>query len=123
MSRPLRGGADGRMNALVATTPADVAVHCFVDLLIGGRRRLCQQSGRLHDLAGLAIAALRNAQIAPGNLDRMLTFGVEAFDGDDFLSGYIRDWDATGADRLAVHMHGAGSAKRDAAAEFRSGQA
>jgi hypothetical protein len=36
MLRPLRGGADGRMNALVATAPADVTVHGRVDLLVGG---------------------------------------------------------------------------------------
>src|SRR4029077_15527156 len=123
MSCPLRGGTDGRMNALIATAPADIAVHGSVDLLVGGRRRLCQQCRGLHDLAGLAIAALRNAQIAPGDLDGMLAFGIETFDGHDFLSGHIRYRDAAGADRLAVEMNGAGSAKRDAATEFRSSQA
>src|SRR5689334_741370 len=123
MSRPLRGGADGRMDALIAAAPADVAVHGRVDLLVGGRWRFRQQRRRLHDLAGLTIAALRNAQIAPGDLNRMFAFGIETFDGDDLFPRHIRHRDAAGADRLAVKMHGAGSAKRDAAAELRSSQA
>src|SRR5262249_23042091 len=111
------------MDALIAAASTDVAVHGLVDLLVGRRRRLRQQRGRLHDLAGLAIAALRHAHVAPGDLDGMVALGVEALDGDHRLARDVGHRDAAGADRFAVEMNRAGAAERDAATEFRSGQA
>src|SRR5208282_6371904 len=123
MSGPLRGGANGRVDALVATAPADVAVHGVINLLVGRSRGLCQKRGRLHDLAGLAITALRHTEIAPRYLDWMFAFGVETFDGDHRLARDVRHDDAARADRFAVEMDGAGAAERNATAELRSGQA
>ena len=34
----------------------------------------------LHDLAPLAIAALRNLHLYPGHLQRMTSIGIESFD-------------------------------------------
>ena len=65
------------MDALVATAPADVAKHGVVDLLIGRRRCFRQQRSRLHDLTGLAITALRHADISRGHLYRVLALGVQ----------------------------------------------
>src|ERR1700731_4461382 len=123
MSGPLRRIADRDMDALITAASTDVAVHGLVDLLVGRRRRLCQQRRRLHDLAGLAVAALRHADIAPGDLDGMLALGVEPLDGHDRLAGDVRHRDAAGAHRLTVEMNRAGAAQRDAATELRPGQA
>jgi hypothetical protein len=42
-----------------------------------------KKSGRLHDLAGLAVAALGNLLSDPGALDRMTSICGETFDGRD----------------------------------------
>src|SRR3954449_12383199 len=60
MSRLLRSLLDGGNDAVVGSAPADVAVHVADDLvaartLVGG-----EELGRFHDLARLAIAALRH---------------------------------------------------------------
>src|SRR5215475_11573755 len=86
MLRPLRGCANRRMNALITSTPAEIAGHSAVDVLVRRRRLLLEQSCGLHDLAGLAIAALRHPQAPPGHLDDVLALGIEAFDGDDRLA-------------------------------------
>ena len=52
----------------------------------------------------------------------MLAVGRQAFDGGDVLAGGIADRQAAGAYGLAVDMHGAGAAHRNAAAEFGAGQ-
>src|SRR3546814_17604649 len=65
-----RGAADSADDALLAAAAADVALHPLEDFLValvGGFR---QQRRRLHDLAGLAEAALRHVHVAPGDLDR-----------------------------------------------------
>ena len=59
------------MMLVIGAAAADVAVHVLDDLgavrLLVGR----QQLGRLHDLAGLAVAALRHLQRDPGLLQRV----------------------------------------------------
>src|SRR5262245_60979320 len=121
MSGPLRGGANGRMNALVTAATADVASHGIVNLLVAGRWGLCQQCRGLHDLAGLAIAALRYGKIAPSYLHWMLTLRIEAFDRSHGLAGNVRHDDGAGADGLAVDMDCAGPAEGSATTEFRAG--
>src|SRR5215471_11928869 len=115
MSGPLRRIADRDMDALITAASTEIAVHGLVDLLVGRRRRLRQQRRRLHDLTGLAIAALRHTDVAPRHLNRVLAFRVEALDGDHRLARDVRHRDAAGADRLAVDMNRAGAAQRDAA--------
>jgi hypothetical protein len=65
---------------------------------------------------------LRDILGEPGLLHRVLAVGRQAFDGGDGLAGDVADLDAAGAHGFAVHMHGAGAALRDAAAEFGAGQ-
>src|SRR6516162_5098917 len=111
---------DGGANPLVAATAADVAAHCVVDLGLGrvlGRR---QQCGGLHDLAGLAIAALRDIQGAPGFLHRMVAVTIEALDRCHRATAEFADGGDAGTGGLAVGMRGAGAAKRCAATVFRS---
>jgi hypothetical protein len=52
----------------VGATPAYVAVHRAINLCIRGPRSLFQQRGRVHDLTGLAIAALGYIHFHPGFL-------------------------------------------------------
>ncbi len=78
---------------------------------------------RLHDLAGLAIAALRNLKVDPGLLQRMLSLGIEPFDRRDLGAGDAADRRDAGARGASAYMHGAGAAHADAAAEFGAGEA
>src|ERR1700759_3205497 len=58
---PLPGGAmDGTADADVSPAAADIARHRRIDVGIAGIGREGQQRRGRHDLAGLAIAALRN---------------------------------------------------------------
>ena len=73
-------------NALVGATAANVAGHLVVDLLDRGMRRLRQQSGRGHDLSGLAVATLRHLFFNPRLLQREFDFLFQSFDGGDLLA-------------------------------------
>src|SRR5688572_26306774 len=64
----LRCAANGRTDALVGAAPADVAGHGGVDIRVAGTRLLGQQCAGGHDLAGLAIPALRYVELDPGLL-------------------------------------------------------
>ena len=70
MSRSLRSLVNSGADALESATAANIPVHRFVDIGVGGMRLFFQQRGGLHDLAGLAVAALRHIEIAPRNLQR-----------------------------------------------------
>src|ERR1700760_112792 len=104
MSRPLRSRANRGVDALVAAAAADVAEHGVVDLRVCGCGGFREQGRGLHDLAALTIAALRNADTAPGDLHRMLAGGMEAFDRGDGLAADVGQRNAAGADGLAVEM-------------------
>src|SRR5438067_353630 len=56
-------------DALIGAAAADVG-HRFVDVLVGRPRLLLQERRRRHDLAGLAVAALRHVDRGPGLLHR-----------------------------------------------------
>src|SRR6202011_2185104 len=56
----LRRAVDGLADAVVRTATTQVAVHGRVDFLIARRGLARKQRHRLHDLARLAIAALRH---------------------------------------------------------------
>src|SRR6202051_396431 len=122
-SRSLLGGAlDGAKDARIGAATADIAVHMANDVvtarILVGRK---QRRG-LHDLAGLAIAALRHLQVEPGLLQRMVAVGRQALDGGDVLARHHGHRDLARAHRLAVEMHRAGAAHAGAAAVFRAGQ-
>src|SRR5262249_23607282 len=70
------GGGTAPLNVpLIVSTTAKFVGHRGLDL--GERRFLAfgDQGGGRHDLAALAIAALRNADLHPGLLDRMRAVG------------------------------------------------
>src|SRR5262249_47821188 len=115
---PSRRALDRAPDPLVGTAAADVAVHGGIDLGVGGVRRFCQQRRRRHDLSRLTVTALRNLLGGPS-----LLYGtVQSFYGGDLARSYGGDRSNTGADGLAVQVHGAG-AKPGAAAKFGDGQA
>ena len=118
-----RRALDGRADALIRAAPADVAGHRLVDLGVGRARLLGEERRRLHDLAGLAVAALRDVGRDPRALHRMALAGAEALDRDDLASGERAHRRLARADGLAVHVHGAGAAEAAAAAVLRAGQA
>jgi len=109
-------------DALVTAAAADVTGHRGSDLIVGRFRVLGQKCRRLHDLAHLAEAALRDIHLAPRLLNRVIAGGVEAFDGRDLPADDIVHRCDAGTYRLFVDHHGAGAAKRLAAAEFGAGQ-
>src|SRR4029077_14428550 len=120
MSRSCGGRLDGGGDALIAAAAADISAHRAVDLvcgrvLVGGEQRC-----GLHDLAGLAIAALRHIQGTPRLLYRMISARVEAFDGYHRAAGDIVYRGDAGAGGLAVDMDGAGAAERHPTAVFGS---
>src|SRR5215210_711658 len=79
----LRRALDGGSDALVRPAAADVAVHVLDDVFARGLRVGGKQFSRLHDLAGLAVAALRNFLGDPCLLKRMRRVGREPFDRRD----------------------------------------
>ena len=107
-------GADAR----IGRAPADVAAHGLVDVGIFWFWILFQERRRRHDLAGLAIAALRNLQIDPGGLHGFRRFAADAFDRSDVLTLHGGERRHAGACRLALDVYGAGAALRDAASKF-----
>src|SRR5207249_3978057 len=77
-----------------------------------------------HDLAGLAVAALRHLQRDPGLLDPSAGGGgTNALDRRDAPAGRGRDRRDARAHRLAVEVDGARATQSEAATEFRAGHA
>src|SRR5580692_10931141 len=75
-SRSLLGGAlDGAEDARIGAAAADVAVHVADDVVAARILISRKQCRGLHDLPGLAIAALRHLQVEPGFLQRMVAVG------------------------------------------------
>ena len=90
-----------------------------IDVVIGRRGVLCEERSRGHDHAGLAVAALRNVELRPGLLHRMVAVFRQSLDGGDFLAClYGVGWIDAGPDRIAVDVHGACAALGNAAAVF-----
>src|SRR5580704_14142372 len=122
-SRSLLGGAfDGAEDARIGPAAADIAVHVANDVVAARSLVGRQQCGGLHDLAGLAITALRHLQIEPGLLQWMVAIGRQALDGGDVPARHHRHRRLARAHRLAVEMHRAGAAHAGAAAVFRAGE-
>ena len=72
----LSGALDRAHDAWIGAAAADVAVHVGDDLLARRLLVLRQQFRRLHDLAGLAVAALRHLLGDPCLLQRMTRIGA-----------------------------------------------
>src|SRR5713226_7926711 len=72
---------DCRPNPLVSAAAAEIARHGRVDILVGGILVVLKKCDCLHDLAGLAVAALWHPDFHPRLLHGM--HGRDAFNGRD----------------------------------------
>lgn len=113
---------DSTSDAAVGSATANVAGHGVVDVAIRRLRFLFEERGCGHQLAGLAIAALRDVEFDPGFLERMGAVRRKTFDGGNALSFAARNCRDAGSNGLAVHMHRARPALSDSATEFGAGQ-
>src|SRR6185437_9006971 len=112
---------DRATETFIGATATDIR-DVRVDVGVGRLRVLLQESDGRHDLTGLAPAALRHVLGKPRLLHRMLAVGRETFDRRDARALQAADRHRAGAHRLAVDVHGASAALRDAAAEFGAGE-
>ena len=61
-----------RANPRVGATSTDVSGHRFIDLVVSRFGMNRQKRRGAHDLPGLAVAALRDVELAPGLLKRVI---------------------------------------------------
>src|SRR3989442_13531556 len=88
----MRRVLDSLADSHISTAAADVPRHRGVDVAIGRVGVGCEQRRRGHDLAGLAIAALRHLERDPGLLDLLAgRSGTDGLDRGDALAGRGRD--------------------------------
>jgi len=114
---------NGFADAIVGAATTNVSPHSFIDFRIIRRAVSAEQRSRGHNLAALAVTALRDPHFDPGFLHR---FSYRVL-GDRFNSRYVTpfhraDRRYTGPDRLPIHMHGAGSAEAHATTKFSTGK-
>src|SRR5664279_5261994 len=114
---------DGLFYSNVCHASANTSGHDRVDVTIGGIGIVSQQRRCLHDLSRLAIAALRNLQLKPRGLERMLALGIEPLDGGHLGSRDCAYRSDTGSRGAPLDMNSAGAAETNPAAEFGSSQA
>src|SRR6267143_7130836 len=80
---------DREADAIVGAATAYVAAHGAFDLGVGGALYLGEQRRGAHDLARLAVAALRHVVRDPGLLQQPAFLGLaDALDGGDSLAGH-----------------------------------
>src|SRR2546427_12523451 len=95
MSGPLlavRRVLDSLADSHISTAAADVPRHRGVDVAVGRVGVGREQRRRGHDLAGLAIAALRDFQRDPGLLDLLAGWcGADGLDRGYALAGHRGD--------------------------------
>src|SRR3989441_4757672 len=119
----LRRGVDRFTDLLERAAPADVRDR-RVDIGVGRPRLVLQESRHRHDHAGLAVTALRHLMVDPGLLHLLQNaVGGQPLDGGDLLAYRRADGHHAGVDRLAVDVHRAGAALRDAAPVLGAGEA
>src|SRR6266446_5803181 len=86
--RTMRRVLDSLADSHISAAAADVPRHRGVDIAIGRVGVGREQRSRGHDLAGLAIAALRDLQRDPGLLDLLAGgCGADGLDRGDALAG------------------------------------
>src|SRR5216684_5688542 len=117
-----RRALDRGDDLVVGAAAAEVARHVLHDLLSRRAFRPGKQRRRGHDLARLAVAALRHLLGDPRFLQRMIAVGRQPFDGGDSLSLNRRYRSDARSCRHAVDVHRACAALRHAAAELGSGE-
>jgi hypothetical protein len=69
-------------DAVVSAAPARVG-DPGIDVDVGGLRLVLQKRDGAHDHPRLAVAALGDVELLPGELDRVGSIGRQSFDGGD----------------------------------------
>ena len=116
------GGAhDGALDTRIGHATAEIAVHVRDDFGLGGIGVFGEQRSGLHDLPGLAVAALWDLLGDPRALQRVLTLRIEAFDSGDFFTRGLGDGGLAGSYCLAVDVDSTGATQTGAATELRAG--
>src|SRR3989442_4444643 len=119
----LRRGVNGLAHLLERPAAADVG-DPRVDVGVGRLRLVLEECRHCHDHPGLAVAALGHLEVDPRLLDLVQGGAArQTLDRGDLLALGRADRQHAGADRLAVEVHRAGSAHRDAAAVLGAGEA
>jgi hypothetical protein len=113
---------DGVFDALITAAPANITRHRFAYLIVSGFGIFHEECGGLHNLAGLAITALRNISLAPSLLNRVITRGMKALDCRDLSIDNVRNRSDARTHRLLIDNNGAGATESLATAEFRTRQ-
>ena len=109
-----------RADTLVRRTAAQVASHRAIDVGIGRLLLAAQQTHRAHHLAALAVAALRNVVLDPSVEHSLADLVIgNVFRRGDLLTRHRGDRQHTTTRGLAVQVHRARTARRNAATEFR----
>ena len=89
-------------DALIAAATADIARQRFAYLIVVRSWIFDEECGGLHDLAGLAKAALRDIKLTPGFLDRVIASRMKALDGRNLPADHVRNRGDAGANGLLV---------------------
>src|ERR1700683_1734454 len=97
-------GMDRRANTGIGSAAANVAAHRGIDVSVGRRCIFFKQCRGRHDLAGLAVAALRYLQRDPGGLYRFRGLALEALDSSDLSPGHPRQRHDTRTYSLAIQV-------------------
>jgi len=114
---------DGCHNPIVRSTPADIAFQGGLDLLVGRRRILSQQSYARQNHAWRAIAALHRIAIDKALLNRVQAVTIcQSFDRCNLMSVSFPAGDSAGVARCAVQKHGAGPTLAFATTVLRASQ-
>src|SRR5215813_3930784 len=117
------GGATDRLHdPLISAATAKIVRHRGLDLRQRRVLALGDQGGGRHDLAALAIAALRHADLDPGLLDRMRAVGRQPLDRGNALANRGRRRQLARLHCLPVDMDGAGATARDTTPIFGAGE-
>ena len=105
-------------DALVGAASAQIG-HSLINVGVGGFGFSFQEGCGCHEHAALAVTALGHLFGDPGRLQRVRLFcRAQGLDGFDRLIGHSRHGHHARAHGLAAHMHRAGPASGDAAAEL-----
>src|SRR5262245_18845056 len=115
-----RRSPDGAADTRIGSAATEIREARDVVL---ARRWLAREHRRGgHDLAGLAVAALRHVLFDPGALDRVQAGRPEPFDSGNATPRRAGDRQRAGTHRLAVDVHRARAAQSRAAAELGAGE-
>src|ERR1700751_5547472 len=117
----LRGAVDRLADAEVGSATAKIAGHGVVDVCVCRFGVSREERGGGHDLARLAVSALRHLLGDPSALHHLEGVLPEAFDRSDLLACSARSGKLARAGGWPVNVACAGSAHADSATVFCAG--